>query len=249
MMNDMPPSPSFFIIRTGSTVAEGGSSPARARIVPLIPADVLPEWLEIKAYPRSLTPAQTAGMTSLGSFGPSDKVTVVNLTETPSVPTFLNTRRTPLPSAAGFFLNAPSLDEEDRTGKGDSLGGRNKSWLKSRSKKAKKDHQPSVLNPTSPTTVRTAKRRADDEDSDGDAEKDEVMEACKFWVKYGRCGVYEGPDKHVVPTTLAGLAEFGLDELPMWYMRSRGRRTSAARVALGTRLMMLRNWRVESRKQ
>lgn len=198
-MGDKAPSPTYFIIRHDSTGSEDDPSRPPIRLVPLIPADVLPAWLEIKSFPHSLTGPQTVGLTSLGSFAP-EGMAVVKLTTTPPEGTLPKTRRTPLPSAAGRFPNAPSLNE-DQPGKGSNPGGRNKSLPELRAQTAKIDHQPGVLTPTSPTTVLPAKRRAED------AQK----EVCKFLVNYGRCGFQNCQDKHVWPTTPARPAGFGLD--------------------------------------
>ncbi|KAL6869839.1 hypothetical protein ACO1O0_001170 [Amphichorda felina] len=58
--------PRFFIVR--SSTFDGDDISHQPNIVPLIPADLLPKWIEIQGVPRQLTLDQTAGMTNLGSF-------------------------------------------------------------------------------------------------------------------------------------------------------------------------------------
>ena len=62
--------PRFFIVRsTAATSSDGNLGHHQpSSIVPLVPVDLLPEWIEIQGIPRRLTLEQTAGMTNLGSF-------------------------------------------------------------------------------------------------------------------------------------------------------------------------------------
>ncbi|KPM41612.1 hypothetical protein AK830_g4970 [Neonectria ditissima] len=64
------PKPQFFLIRPGlerfTTAGELIVQPGK--IVPLVPMDLLPDWLEVVGVPRCLRPDQTAGMNNLGSF-------------------------------------------------------------------------------------------------------------------------------------------------------------------------------------
>ena len=67
----MPPQPSFFIARPGS-VARGDSSgevTSQPILVPLIPADLLPDYVELEGVSRYLTLAEIRGMTSVGAMG------------------------------------------------------------------------------------------------------------------------------------------------------------------------------------
>ncbi|KAK7417971.1 hypothetical protein QQX98_004273 [Neonectria punicea] len=63
------PKPQFFLIRPGlerfTTTGELIVQPGK--IVPLVPIDLLPEWLEVVGVPRCLRPDQTVGMNNLGS--------------------------------------------------------------------------------------------------------------------------------------------------------------------------------------
>ncbi|OLN81117.1 Tubulin-specific chaperone E [Colletotrichum chlorophyti] len=56
------PRPEHFIVR------EGGSKGTFDAIVPLIPADLLPDYMEIVGVPRKMTIGDTAGMSNLGTF-------------------------------------------------------------------------------------------------------------------------------------------------------------------------------------
>lgn len=68
--------PSFFIIRPAviQKSPDGTAVTYEKPIVPLIPADLIPEWVEIKGFPRRLSIGQTVGMTNLGSYAASDEV-------------------------------------------------------------------------------------------------------------------------------------------------------------------------------
>lgn len=60
------PKPQFFVSRPDGT------------IVPLIALDELPENITIRGVPRNLSPADTAGMLSLGTVRPPDSFYIVD---------------------------------------------------------------------------------------------------------------------------------------------------------------------------
>lgn len=64
----MSPRPQFFLIRPGleQITAAGEVLVEPGTLVPLIPVDLLPGWLDIVDVPRELAPEQTAGMVNLG---------------------------------------------------------------------------------------------------------------------------------------------------------------------------------------
>ncbi|KFH48139.1 hypothetical protein ACRE_010630 [Hapsidospora chrysogenum ATCC 11550] len=69
------PKPQFFIVRPHLRAQRGSSASDDtvdvtygSTIVPLIPVDLLPDWIEIQGVPRQLGLEQTVGMTNLGSF-------------------------------------------------------------------------------------------------------------------------------------------------------------------------------------
>ena len=67
----MASQPRFFITRrstTGSHPSYAGLAGHESRIVPLIPIDLLPEWVDVEGVARQLTLEETAGMTNLGGF-------------------------------------------------------------------------------------------------------------------------------------------------------------------------------------
>ena len=81
----MVPRPQFFIVRPHLGAQHGSSTSDdtvdatyRSKIVPLIPADLLPDWIEIQGIPRQLGLEQTVGMTNLGSF-PKENEEVLRL--------------------------------------------------------------------------------------------------------------------------------------------------------------------------
>jgi len=62
----VPSKPRFFISRPNGT------------FVPLIPLDELPEHITIRGVPRTISPAETAGMFSLGTHDPPDSFYIVD---------------------------------------------------------------------------------------------------------------------------------------------------------------------------
>lgn len=90
-VGDLSTEPSFFIIRNTIPHPRHNDGPTNGggyeqRLVPLIPADLLPEWLEVQHFPQSLTFAQTVGMTSLGSFMPPKEVSRVRFVNLQGAP-------------------------------------------------------------------------------------------------------------------------------------------------------------------
>src|SRR6478609_11757622 len=66
----MPPHLRFFIVRPEVTTQTptGAAHKQLGPIVPLIPADELPDWLDIVDAPRELTVEQTVTLSNLGTF-------------------------------------------------------------------------------------------------------------------------------------------------------------------------------------
>jgi hypothetical protein len=72
----MPTKPHFFIVRPGSTTRtdSAGNVVTEPRIVPLIPLDHFPEWMEVEGVSRLISFEETVGMVNLGTFAAaSDK--------------------------------------------------------------------------------------------------------------------------------------------------------------------------------
>lgn len=72
-LSDTPAKPSFFIVRNDVSHHNGGAITGR-RVVPLIPADLFPSWIQIDGFPRELDIKQTVGMINLGNFVASNEV-------------------------------------------------------------------------------------------------------------------------------------------------------------------------------
>ncbi|KAF4124060.1 Conserved hypothetical, protein [Geosmithia morbida] len=70
--------PQFFIIRRHEmqTISPDGQTICEQThtIVPLIPVDLLPEWVEVCSVPRRLDLEDTTGMTNLGTFDAAEQV-------------------------------------------------------------------------------------------------------------------------------------------------------------------------------
>jgi hypothetical protein len=72
----MPTKPHFFVVRPGSTTRtdSAGNVVTEPRIVPLIPLDHFPEWMEVDGVSRLIPFEETVGMVNLGTFAaPNDK--------------------------------------------------------------------------------------------------------------------------------------------------------------------------------
>lgn len=204
-------------------------------MVPLIPADLLPEWVEVEGYPRTLTPQETLGLTSVGSAGSSDQVLTVTLnkqsqTATPAVqkPNIFHRNGVnqgfrhdggppvltpPLPGFGKFARRVSEGVVLDNSVVGDQV---------------------SVSSETMYTEKSTLATTEPDHLVRGDAEevrppmdepanipvdkKEDKRRPCAHWCKTGRCRFQKCRYKHEMPQTPAGLAGVGLTTLPRWWL-------------------------------
>ncbi|RTE70470.1 hypothetical protein BHE90_015137 [Fusarium euwallaceae] len=214
----MTPGPLFFLVRPGlEQITPNGQvlvHPGTA--VPLIPTDMLPEWLEIIGVPRYLSQEQTEDMINLGPFHAEAGTyqlkfaSVVDDGEKEQLCSD-DDASTTCPSKAGPGSSPPSSEigePEEKTKPTLILPAPKK--LKPAQGLASSRHNPlnnsqdlEHMTTTSPTPVPTS--------------------PCRHWCRYGACrwGL-SCRFKHAMPTTPEGLAEVGLETFPDWWLQARG---------------------------
>ncbi|KAJ4327077.1 hypothetical protein N0V84_002465 [Fusarium piperis] len=217
----MTPRPLFFLVRPGlEQITPNGQvlvQPGTA--VPLIPADLLPEWLEVIGVPRYLSQEQTEDMINLGPFHAETETyhlkfaSVADDSEkdqlcsddddntSTTCPSKTEPSSSPPPSEADG-------EPEDKAKPTLPLPAPKK--LKPAQGLASSRHNPlnnsqalEHTTTTSPTPVLTS--------------------PCRHWCRYGACrwGI-SCRFKHAMPTTPEGLAEVGLETFPDWWLQARG---------------------------
>ncbi|KAH7269861.1 uncharacterized protein BKA55DRAFT_532488 [Fusarium redolens] len=223
--------PQFFLVRPGAEqITPDGqvlSQPATA--VPLIPADLLPEWIEVIGAPRSLSPDETRDMGNLGvihaeldtyklRFSPITKDEASTSDESDSsyerVTEFHPSTCAVGVSSSHNYYETPKPTKTQL------------STLKSKLKPAQglsssrhnpvNKQQSAHLNPT-------PHRETPQIPTNTTAPSSQLPSLCRHWCHHGVCKW--GLDchyEHTMPITAAGLAEVGLTGFPDWWLQARG---------------------------
>ncbi|KAF7546203.1 hypothetical protein G7Z17_g8603 [Cylindrodendrum hubeiense] len=212
-----PPRPLFFLVRpglerftsTGELIVQPGT------IVPLIPIDLLPEWLDICGIPRNLQPEDTVGMTNLGSFHAEANVYRLKFI-------YLNDDAESQDQGEGnndtdeSVAGSPSSCSPQPPSSAGSASASN-----SRSKSTRRVFQglaSSRYNNPTPQRIASPRPRA--------ASKKPAMpkgSVCRYWCHHGTCkwGTV-CRYRHSMPQTTEELAMVGLTDFPDWWLASTG---------------------------
>ncbi|KAM0353544.1 hypothetical protein ACHAPU_001556 [Fusarium lateritium] len=222
--------PQFFLVRPGAeqvtTTGQIRVQPATA--VPLIPMDLLPEWVEVVGVPRSLLPDDTKGMGNLGIIHQE-----------------LGTFRLRFaPITQGETCDSDD-SEESNVMQSDAVSSSN----------AFKKHKPTASSSGLPPTpvpkpklkpaqgLSSSRHNPDNQQQSAQAEQKSVPHRevaklltnttsltpsptpspCRYWCHHGVCRW--GTDchyEHIMPTTTTGLEKVGLGEFPDWWLQARG---------------------------
>lgn len=216
----MTPRPLFFLVRPGlEQITPSGQvlvHPGTA--VPLIPADLLPEWLEVIGVPRHLSQEQTEDMVNLGPFHAETETYQLRFASvadddekdqmcsddddddtSTTCPSKTEPSSSPPPSEDATELEAkPTL----------TLPAPKK--LKPAQGLASSRHNPLNNSQALEHTTTTSTTPV-------------LKSPCRHWCRYGACkwGL-SCRFKHAMPTTPGGLAEVGLETFPDWWLQARG---------------------------
>ncbi|KAF5561093.1 transcription factor [Fusarium napiforme] len=224
--------PQFFLVRPGAEqITPNGqilSQPATA--VPLIPADLLPEWIEVIGAPRSLSPDETRDMGNLGiihaeldtyklRFAPitRDGASTSDESDT-SEERATEFRSGPCPVGASSHNYYEKPKPKPTTTHLNSQ----KSQLKPEKGLSSSRHNPA--NQQQPVHLRpTSLKETSQIPTNTTAPSSQLPPPCRHWCHHGVCKW--GRDchyEHVMPTTAEGLGEVGLTGHPGWWLQAQG---------------------------
>ncbi|KAF4496020.1 transcription factor [Fusarium agapanthi] len=229
--------PQFFLVRPGAEqITPNGqvlSQPATA--VPLIPADLLPEWIEVIGAPRSLSPDETRDMGNLGvihaeldtyklRFAPITRDGASTSDESDiSEERATEFRPGPCPVGVSSSHNyyekpKPTTTTTTTTTQRDT----HKSKLKPSQGLSSSRHNPA--NQQQPAHLRpTSLKETPQIPTNTTAPSSQLPSPCRHWCHHGVCKW--GRDchyEHAMPITAEGLGEVGLTGFPDWWLQAQG---------------------------
>ncbi|WZH40073.1 PAC2-like protein [Fusarium acuminatum] len=186
--------PQFFLVRPGAEqiTATGQIRTQPATAVPLIPIDLLPEWVEVIGVPRSLSPEETKDMGNLG--------VVHSELDTFELRFAAITEDEPCDSDDSEESN---VIQPSTISSGDTLV------------KPKPITSSSRL---SPIPVPKGKLKPAQGLTSSRHNPDKQQQSAEVEQKWGVDCHYE----HTMPTTATGLEEIGLSGFPDWWLQARG---------------------------
>ncbi|KAF7548457.1 hypothetical protein G7046_g8667 [Stylonectria norvegica] len=214
----MPPKPQFFVVRPGleKITSAGELIVQPGTLVPLIPIDLLPEWVDIVGVPRELSAEQTTGMTYLGPFHVEKE---------------------------GYQMRFLQAEEDTSQGHGEvAMEG---SVVDSPERSASPPQQTSRLDPSGTPTPCITSRAAQHIARGLECSRHNPLNApvrppnsptpppaarptkttttttnsfCRHWCHHGTCkwGL-QCRYQHNMPSTAEGLADVGLKDFPAWW--------------------------------
>ncbi|KAG5760938.1 hypothetical protein H9Q72_010947 [Fusarium xylarioides] len=227
--------PQFFLVRPAAEqITPDGqvlSQPATA--VPLIPADLLPEWIEVIGAPRSLSPDETRDMGNLGvihaeldtyklRFAPitRDGASTSDESDT-SEERATEFRSGPCPVGVSSSYNYYEKPKPKPTTTTTQLNSQ-KSQIKPAQGLSSSRHNPA--NQQQPAHLRpTSLKETPQIPTNTTAPSSQLPSPCRHWCHHGVCKW--GRDchyEHVMPLTAEGLGEVGLTGHPDWWLQAQG---------------------------
>ncbi|KAM0246741.1 hypothetical protein ACHAP5_004512 [Fusarium lateritium] len=222
--------PQFFLVRPGAeqitTTGQIRVQPATA--VPLIPIDLLPEWVEIVGVSRSLSPEDTKDMGNLGvihSELDTFRLRFAAVTEDETCDSDNSEESNVMQS--GIISSGDALVRPAPTTPSSGLSPTPAPKLKLKSAQG----------------LSSSRHNPDNQQQSGEVEKEPALHKetaklpanttsptpsltsppCRHWCHYGACRW--GLDchyEHTMPTTPAGLEDVGLSGFPNWWLQARG---------------------------
>jgi hypothetical protein len=233
-----------FLVRPGPTEqTPTGPCATTGPLVPLIPVDLLPEWLEIKGVPRSLELGQTENMTNLGAFhrpaNPIFAIRIVSESEAPADPAPVRVASTSISSVHDQpqqpqqqpqqHLDVSPAGEHSRPPSAQGSTGSLTSVPSSSSDNNETASLASLglLNLPYPTPYpgggRGGPLSSKGKHTKGGKNAMKNGGYCKYWCRTGKCDYGRGCIyKHHMPENLEGLHKVGLREYPPWWLYIQG---------------------------
>ncbi|KAF5601472.1 transcription factor [Fusarium subglutinans] len=229
--------PQFFLVRPGAEqITPNGqvlSQPATA--VPLIPADLLPEWIEVIGAPRSLSPDETRDMGNLGvfhaeldtyklRFAPITRDGASNSDESDtSEERATECRPGPCPVGVSSSRNYYEKPKPTTTTTTTTTQlNTHESKLKPAQGLSSSRHNPA--NQQQPAHLRPISLKETPQiPTNTAAPSSQLPSPCRHWCHHGVCKW--GRDchyEHVMPITAESLGEVGLTGFPDWWLQAQG---------------------------
>ncbi|KAI1022489.1 hypothetical protein LB503_000752 [Fusarium chuoi] len=227
--------PQFFLVRPGAEqITPNGQVLSRpATAVPLIPADLFPEWIEVIGAPRSLSPDETRDMGNLGvihaeldtyklRFAPisRDGASTSDESDT-SEEGATEYRPGPCPVGASSSHNYYEKPKPTTTTTTTQLNSQNYK-LKPAQGLSSSRHNPA--NQQQPAHLRPMSLKETPQlPTNTTAPSSQLLTPCRHWCHHGVCKW--GRDchyEHVMPITAEGLGEVGLTGFPDWWLQAQG---------------------------
>ncbi|KAH7162957.1 hypothetical protein B0J13DRAFT_25122 [Dactylonectria estremocensis] len=218
-----PPKPLFYLIRPGEErfTTAGKLIAQPGTVVPLVPIDLLPRWLEIDGAPRSLQPEDMAGMTNLGFYHAEPEAYVLRFlrldddTESPSQsPSHdqnegnddTDESRTESPSSSIVERSSSAGSASANSPRPKPVKGPSRGLASSRFNSQNSQHTDSPLLHAASGSPAKAKGLF-----------------CRFWCHNGTCKwATICRYQHTMPTTTEDLVSVGLTKLPDWWLATTG---------------------------
>ncbi|KAF4345609.1 transcription factor [Fusarium beomiforme] len=223
--------PQFFLIRPGAEqITPNGrviSQPATA--VPLIPADLLPEWLEVIGAPRSLSPDETKDMRNVGVI--HAELGTYKLRFSPITKDDSSESDEPDTSNGRAFDIHSSLVALDPSSSEQSYEKPKPPAIQLSTPKVRlrssRGLSSSCHNPANQQQSDQLDTRPHNEipriPTNTTAPSSSLPSPCRYWCNHGICKWdLDCRYEHTMPTTAAGLAEVGLNRFPDWWLQARG---------------------------
>ncbi|KAF4470323.1 zinc finger DNA-binding [Fusarium albosuccineum] len=216
----MAPTPQFFLVRPGleQITSSGQVLVQPGTAVPLIPADLLPEWLQVVGVPRNLSPEQTQGMINLGAVHAETEPYKLKFNQlyeekecdgdTSDESTIHAPKPHPLPSAEKGDINSDKAKTKPIPSRSSTPSGpKAKTKLKAAKGLASSRHNPANSEDTTTTAALLPA----------------VKLPCRHWCQSGTCKWSQFCRfQHTMPETAEGLAEVGLTRFPDWWLQAKG---------------------------
>ncbi|KAM0564399.1 hypothetical protein ACHAPJ_000612 [Fusarium lateritium] len=216
--------PQFFLVRPGAEqiTSTGQILVQSATAVPLIPADLLPEWLEVIGVPRSLSPDETKEMGNLGVFHAETKTYKLRFAPITEDEACAREKSPARPSVEPSSSSVKESDKNKPTTSTSSPG--SKSKLKPAQGLSSSRHNPNNQQQQQQQSTQPVQAPPPAPPKETSPSPNTTTPSpCRHWCHHGVCrwGLachYE----HSMPTTPAGLAEVGLLRVPDWWLQARG---------------------------